>query len=238
MKKTESKKNKTDMNDLKEKEMDNISDDLNENSESMEELQENESINTDKDEKEIKSEIENEMNALLKENEDYKLHLQRLKAEFDNYRKKVNKERIDWANAGAIELFSKLLPIFSDFDRAFEHGIETEMEKGLKMVYDKMLDTLMKDGLEMIPSVGEEFDPNFHDALQMIDVTEGKDNHIVQEYEKGYIYKGRIVRHSKVIVGRLVGDSCSEEDSSENQTKQDSMSDENEQKKNKIDTKA
>ena len=97
-------------------------------------------------------------------------------------------------NANA-ELLSKLLPVVDELELAVEHSDD----KGVKMVYMNLMSTLGKQGLEEMDSLGKQFDPYYHDALKQEDGEEGKVLEIVQ---KGYLFKGNVLRHAKVVVGK------------------------------------
>jgi len=147
-----------------------------------------------------------EFEKLKRERDEYLSHLQRLKAEFDNFKRRSNKEKIALENFCVSNFIKGLLPILSDFERAFEHDDvqDSEFSKGIRLIFGKYKDFLKKSGLEELDAKGKDFDPDFHDALNLIPVTEGKDNIVIEEYEKGYKYKDIIIQHSKVSVSKLV----------------------------------
>jgi len=134
--------------------------------------------------------VENE-DSKIKEVED---RLLRLQAEFENFRKRNSKEQEMLADNSNAELLSKLLPVVDELELAVEHS----KDDGVKMVYMNLLSTLGKQGLEEMDTLGKAFDPYYHDALKQEDGDEGKILEIVQ---KGYLFKGKVLRHAKVIVG-------------------------------------
>jgi len=138
------------------------------------------------EEKKIESE-----DSKMKELED---KLLRLHAEFENFRKRNAKEQDGLAERANAELLSKLLPVVDEMEIAVKHTDD----KGVKMVYMNLMSTLGKQGLEEMDSLGKQFDPYYHDALKQEDGEEGKILEIVQ---KGYLFKGKVLRHAKVIVG-------------------------------------
>ena len=133
------------------------------------------------------------------EKEDSKINeledrLLRLQAEFDNFRKRNAKEQEMLAGNANAELLSRLLPVVDELELAVNHS----KDDGVKMVYMNLMSTLGKQGLEEMDSLGKQFDPYYHDALKQEDGDEGKILEIVQ---KGYLFKGNVLRHAKVIVG-------------------------------------
>lgn len=120
--------------------------------------------------------------------------LLRLQAEFENFRKRNAKEQDGLADRANAELLSKLLPVVDEMKLAVEHS----KDDGVKMVYMNLMSTLGKQGLEEMDSLGKQFDPYYHDALKQENGEEGKILEIVQ---KGYLFKGKVLRHAKVIVG-------------------------------------
>ena len=136
---------------------------------------------------------------------EYLEHLQRLQAEFDNYRKRVLKEQtraVDFANE---PLIAKLLEVLDEFELALiaaERQPESEgFLKGVEMVYAKLLDILRSEGLERIDAEGKPFDPEMHEALMSGEDGEG-DPHVVDVLRTGYTLKGRVIRPSGVKVSR------------------------------------
>ena len=132
----------------------------------------------------------------------------RLFSEFDNYRKRTNKERLDLLDTAALEVIRELLPVIDDFERAFKaNEAKSEEDKnnleGFKLIYNKLKGTLARRGLEPMKSVGESFDTDFHEALSNIPAP-SKDlkGKVVDEIEKGYMLKGKVIRFAKVVVGQ------------------------------------
>ena len=166
----------------------------------------------DEDDKEEPSnEDECEDDQLAKLNEDLerkdeeiielKSHLQRLQADFDNFRKQGEKQKQDlirYANEG---LIVKFIDIYEDMERALENSTnEEEIREGLELIYSKMKNTLEKEGVKEIPAVGEKFDPFKHEALLTVDSPDHENNEIVDELMKGYTLKDKVIKYSKVRV--------------------------------------
>ena len=147
------------------------------------------------EEKDEKSEDEDDelakLNKNLEEKDEeiieLKSHIQRLQADFDNFRKQNDKQKQDlirYANEG---LIVKFIDVYEDMER-------------LELIYSKMKNTLEKEGVEEIPAVGEKFDPFKHEALLTVDSPEHENNEIVDELMKGYTLKDKVIKYSKVRV--------------------------------------
>jgi molecular chaperone GrpE len=142
------------------------------------------------------AEIEKEGRATLE-------HLQRLQAEFTNYRKRVERERADtaaWAQGALIE---RLLPALDDLARATEQveGDDSPAAQGLQLIRDKLTATLVDAGLERIEAVGAAFDPTIHEALVTEPVGHDRVGTVVEELVPGFRFKGRLLRPARVKVG-------------------------------------
>ena len=130
-----------------------------------------------------------------------KSHIQRLQADFDNFRKQNEKQRQDLINYANEGLIVKFLDVYEDMERALENSNnEEELREGLELIYSKMKTTLEKEGVEEIPAVGEKFDPFKHEALLTVDSPDHENNEIVDELMKGYTLKEKVIKYSKVRV--------------------------------------
>ncbi len=130
-----------------------------------------------------------------------KSHIQRLQADFDNFRKQNEKQRQDLINYANEGLIVKFLDVYEDMERALENSNnEEELREGLELIYSKMKTTLEKEGVEEIPAVGEKFDPFKHEALLTVDSPDHENNEIVDELMKGYTLKDKVIKYSKVRV--------------------------------------
>lgn len=132
----------------------------------------------------------------------------RLQADFDNYRKRTQKEKEEWAQYASQNLVDKLLPALDDLERPF-NGEEEQSEEiksvldGFKLIYKQIMDVLQQEGLEYIETEGQFFDPLWHEALIQVPAEEGQeDNQIIQELRKGYRFKDRLLRASMVQVAK------------------------------------
>ncbi len=133
---------------------------------------------------------------------DYFDMLQRLKAEFENYKKRVRRERIELSDFVKSDLIGKFLPVIDDFERMFDNSqhIEEAQLNVNKLIYAKLITILENEGLEPIDAVGEEFDPEWHEAVVIEKGEDGEDNIVLEEWEKGYLFKSKLLRPAKVKV--------------------------------------
>ncbi len=130
----------------------------------------------------------------------------RLYSEFDNYRKRTNKEKLDLLKSASSEVITDLLPIIDDFDRAIkamvDHGANDETLKGMELIHNKFLGILKQKGLEPMNSIGKDFDTDYHEAITNIPApSEDMVGKVVDVIEKGYLLNGKIIRFAKVVVG-------------------------------------
>ncbi len=130
----------------------------------------------------------------------------RLYADFENYRKRMSKERIDLLKYAGEEVFKKIIPVLDDFERAFKSLAEitdiTIIKQGEELIYNKFKTILTQNGLEEMKSAGEIFDPEIHDAVTNIPApSEEMKGKVIEEVEKGYYLNGKVIRHAKVVVG-------------------------------------
>jgi len=131
----------------------------------------------------------------------------RLYSEFDNYRKRTAKEKIDFMKTAGEDVFKALLPVLDDFERAIKTNAEIKdiegAKEGFNLIYNKLKSTLTQKGLEEMKSMGEVFDSDIHEAITNIpapsDDMKGK---VVDELEKGYSLNGKIIRFAKVVIGQ------------------------------------
>lgn len=130
--------------------------------------------------------------------------VKRQMAEFDNFRKRTEKEKSAMFEMGASDIIKKLLPIVDNFERGFKSITDDEKEtpfaKGMDMVYKQMLKMLEDAEVKPIEAVGVEFNPDLHNAVMHVDDDSVGESVIVEEFEKGYIYRETVIRHSMVKV--------------------------------------
>jgi molecular chaperone GrpE len=122
-------------------------------------------------------------------------------AEFQNFRKRVEKERIEFAEYASTEAVRALLPILDDFERALKvESADKEFTKGMELIYQRLYESLKKLGLEPIVSTGQPFDPHIHHAVEMVETDDAADHTVLDEYQRGYNFKGRLLRPAMVKV--------------------------------------
>ncbi len=130
--------------------------------------------------------------------------VQRQMAEFDNFRKRSEKEKSAMYEIGAKSVIEKILLTVDNFERGFAGLTEEQKEDpfvvGMEKVYRQMMTTLEEIGVKAIEAVGNEFDPNFHNAVMHVEDEEAGENIVVEEFQKGYLYRDSVVRHSMVKV--------------------------------------
>lgn len=144
-----------------------------------------------------------ERDKYLKERDEYLDYLKRLQAEFENYKKRVERELLESRRWGSIEVIKELLPVLDNFDLAFgsEQSAE-DFRKGVELIYAQFKELLKKNNIEEIKALGENFDPKLHEAVMTANLTGKKDNEIVEVFQKGYLINGRVLRHAKVKVNK------------------------------------
>ena len=133
--------------------------------------------------------------------EDLTDRLKRSMAEFDNYRKRTEKEKSSMYIIGARDIVEKMLPIMDNFERGLAQAPEDDpFAEGMKMIYKQMITAFDEMGVKPIEAVGKEFDPNLHNAVIHVEDESVGENIVVEEFQKGYTYKDFVVRHSMVKV--------------------------------------
>ena len=130
--------------------------------------------------------------------------LARLQAEFDNARKRATREQQEFREFATADVIKKILPVLDSFERALKApaGDSDDLRSGLELIYRQFQDALQKMGVRPIESVGKPFDPRVHEAIEMVDTNEAEDHHVLDELQRGYNYKGRLLRPAMVRVAR------------------------------------
>ncbi|MCD8395628.1 MAG: nucleotide exchange factor GrpE [Lachnospiraceae bacterium] len=130
--------------------------------------------------------------------------VQRQMAEFDNFRKRSEKEKSAMFEVGAKSVLEKILPTVDNFERGFANLSEEQKQdafaQGMEKVYRQLLTALEGIGVKPIEAVGQPFDPNFHNAVMHVEDEEAGENVVVEEFQKGYMYRDNVLRHSMVKV--------------------------------------
>ena len=133
--------------------------------------------------------------------EDLNDKLRRSLAEFDNFRKRTEKEKSSMYIIGAKDIVERMLPVLDSFERGLATANEGDaFAEGMQMIYRQMVKALEEAGVKPIEAVGKTFDPNLHNAVMHVEDEEAGENVIVEEFQKGYTYKDFVVRHSMVKV--------------------------------------
>jgi len=131
----------------------------------------------------------------------------RLYSEFDNYRKRTHKERLEQSRTASAEVITDLLPVMDDFERAIKSATETQdcdaMKEGVNLIFNKFRSIMEKKGVKAIEAIGQDFNTDFHEAITYIPApSEELKNKIVDEVEKGYLLGDKVIRYSKVVIGQ------------------------------------
>jgi len=143
--------------------------------------------------------------SLEKKNNELNERFLRLFSEFDNYRKRTQKERQELLKTASSDIIEAILPVVDDLERAYKSAIENpDMEtltEGINLIRTKLNSTLRHKGLEEIPSIGEEFNTDYHEAITHVPAEDKKSKgKIVDEVQKGYMLNGKVLRFAKVVV--------------------------------------
>jgi molecular chaperone GrpE len=154
----------------------------------------------------VAPEAADELARAQEQSKEYLSHLQRLQAEFDNYRKRVLREQTAAVEMASEPVMRRLLEVLDDFDLALMHASEDvdheRFVKGVELVYAKLLDALKSEGLERIQAEGTAFDPELHEALMQTGEGEGGELRVAEVYRPGYLLRGRVIRPAGVSVQR------------------------------------
>lgn len=174
-------------------------------------MSETEDESSEKEEEELsREELINKVNqmeenivSLEDEKKKYENRLQRLQADFSNYRKRVKKEKEGLTLEAKIELINELLPVIDNFERALASEDEdSNLREGVEMIYKQMMNILHQQGLKVIPTEDEEFDHTYHEAIMQVEDTEIESGYIVEQMQKGYLLEGKVIRPAMVKVAK------------------------------------
>jgi molecular chaperone GrpE len=129
--------------------------------------------------------------------------LARLQAEFENARKRAEREQQEFREYAVADAVKALLPSLDSFERALSTEADSsEFRNGVELIYKQLYDALLKMGLRPIPAKGEPFDPRFHQAVEMVNTSEAKDHQVLEELQRGYAFKDRLLRPAMVKVAQ------------------------------------
>jgi molecular chaperone GrpE len=150
--------------------------------------------------------VTGERDKLLNEKQEIYDRLLRNQAEFDNARRRAERERSEFVQYAGMEIVREILPVVDDFERALQSsagladGPAKDYLKGIELIYQRLLATMTKVGLEPIDTAGKIFDPNLHQAVDRAENSDVPDQTILSEFQRGYMFKGRLLRPSMVKV--------------------------------------
>ena len=158
----------------------------------------------DKKAEKKKAKADKKQDALKEKVEELEDRVKRQMAEFENFRKRTEKEKTAMFETGAKSVIEKILPVVDNFERGLASVPEEEKDgafaQGMEMIYKQLMQELEKMEVKPIPAVGEEFNPDFHNAVMQVESDEYDSGVIAQELQKGYTYRDSVVRHSMVAV--------------------------------------
>lgn len=159
---------------------------------------------TPKEEKKEKKKKDKKQDALKEKIEELEDRVKRQMAEFENFRKRTEKEKTAMFETGAKSVIEKILPVVDNFERGLASIPDGEREgavaQGMQMIYKQLMTELENLDVKPIPAVGEEFNPEFHNAVMQVESEEFESGVVAQELQKGYTYREGVVRHSMVAV--------------------------------------
>ena len=163
-----------------------------------------EAAKEEKKEKKKKEKTDKKQDALKQRIEELEDRVKRQMAEFENFRKRTEKEKTMMFETGAKSVIEKILPVVDNFERGLAAVSEEEKDgafaQGMEMIYKQLMTELDNMQVKPIPAVGEEFNPDFHNAVMQVESDEFESGVIAQELQKGYTYRDSVVRHSMVAV--------------------------------------
>ncbi|WP_337866355.1 nucleotide exchange factor GrpE [Ignavibacterium sp.] len=149
-------------------------------------------------------ELKKRIEELEKEVNEWKDKFLRKAAEFENYKRRTENDQLNLLTYAAESFIKKILPIVDDFERSLEHINDSndheKLKEGLQLIYNKLVKVLDEHGVKKIDAIGKPFDVEYHEALMQKADNSVPPHTVLEELEKGYIYKDKVIRHSKVVV--------------------------------------
>jgi molecular chaperone GrpE len=147
---------------------------------------------------------ESELDKIKAERDALVDRLARQQAEFENAKKRAAKEQQDYREYALADAIKAMLPALDSFERALrtESASSTDFRSGVELIYKQLQDALARLGVEHVGAVGEKFDPHFQEAIEVVDTSDAKDNHVIEELQRGYKLKNRLLRPALVRVAR------------------------------------
>jgi molecular chaperone GrpE len=149
---------------------------------------------------------ESELQKLKAERDSLVDRLARAQAEFENARRRASKEQADFRDYATLDAIRSLLPVMDSFERALQVKSDAgDFRSGVELIYKQLQDALAKLGVREIPGKGEPFDPRYHEAIEMVETTEVPDHQVLEELQRGYKIKDRLLRPAMVKVAKNPG---------------------------------
>ena len=165
----------------------------------------NEENNESLDDQNIE-ELYNTVENLQKEKDELFAKLQRVSADYANFQKRIPRQISDSINYEKEKILNSILPAMDNFEHTLQNAAKAEnieaVIKGIQIVYDQMIDILKSHGVEQMKTLGQSFDPSSHSAMMRKSEPDKEDNIVLEEFQKGYMLNGRVIRPSKVIVNK------------------------------------
>lgn len=151
----------------------------------------------------VQSDRATELEKLRAERDSLVDRLARMQAEFDNARKRAAKEQQDFRDYALVDTIKSIIPVLDSFDRALQTSPEkSEFHAGMELIQKQLVDALSKLGVKPISAKGEQFDPRYHEAIEMVDTADAEDHTVLEELQRGYRLKERLLRPAMVRVAR------------------------------------
>jgi molecular chaperone GrpE len=152
------------------------------------------------------SAVSGELQKLMAERDALVDRLARAQAEFENARRRAAKEQQDYRDFAAADAIKSLLPVIDSFERALQVKSEPgDFRSGVELIYKQLQDALAKLGVRAIPAQGEPFDPHYHEAIEMVETSQAPDHEVLEELQRGYKFKDRLLRPALVKVAKNSG---------------------------------
>lgn len=149
-------------------------------------------------------ELQKKIEELEKQSTEWKEKFLRKAAEFENYKRRTENDQLNIINYAAESFIKKILPIVDDFERSLEHINDSndyeKLKEGVQLIYNKLIKVLEEQGVKKIEAVGKPFDVEYHEALMQREDPSVPPHTVLDELEKGYMYRDKVIRHSKVVV--------------------------------------
>lgn len=150
--------------------------------------------------------VETELQKLKAERDSLLDRLARAQAEFENARRRASKEQQDFRDYATMDSLKSLLPVIDSFERALQAKSDTgDFRSGIELIYKQLQDALAKLGVRAIPAKGEPFDPRYHEAIEMVETSDAADHEVLEELQRGYKFRDRLLRPAMVKVAKNSG---------------------------------